>query len=121
MEDSFPRMLEDKCIACGNCVRACPKKLYELRPVTNEVYVACSSRDKGAVVRKVCKVGCIACMKCEKVCPVGAAKVTDFLSYIDAQVCDNRKLCVPVCPTNCIIDRSAPKLVPAETSAAAEP
>ena len=54
----------DKCTACGACVKACPKQLIELRkkwPKDRAIYVACRSRDKGAVVMKACKAGCIGC------------------------------------------------------------
>ena len=68
-ETRLPEVDFDKCTACGACVKACPKSIIELRkkwPKQRAVYVACMSKDKGAVVMKACKAGCIGCGKCEK-------------------------------------------------------
>ena len=61
-ETRLPEVDFDKCTACGACVKACPKSIIELRkkwPKQRAVYVACVSKDKGAVVMKACKAGCI--------------------------------------------------------------
>ncbi len=60
----LPEVDADKCTACGACVKACPKMIIELRkkwPKNRAVYVSCVSKDKGAVVMKACKAGCIGC------------------------------------------------------------
>ena len=66
-ENGLPVVDREKCTACGACVRACPKNLYELLPDTSTIYLACSSRDKGKKVKDACSVGCIACGICAKV------------------------------------------------------
>ena len=81
-ETRLPEVDFDKCTACGACVKACPKSIIELRkkwPKQRAVYVACMSKDKGAVVMKACKAGCIGCGKCEKVCPFGAITDRSFI------------------------------------------
>lgn len=95
----------DKCTACGACVKACPKQLIELRkkwPKDRAIYVACRSRDKGAVVMKACKAGCIGCGKCAKVCPFGAITMDGSLAYIDSEKCKLCRKCVNECPTGAI-------------------
>ena len=95
----------EKCTACGACVKACPKKIIELRkkwPKGRAVYVGCVSKDKGAVVMKACKAGCIGCGKCEKVCAFGAITIEYNLAYIDSQKCKLCRKCVNECPTGAI-------------------
>ena len=92
-ETGLPEVDPDKCTACGACVKACPKMVIELRkkwPKNRAVYVSCVSKDKGAVVMKACKAGCIGCGKCEKVCAFGAITVENNLAYIDPQKCKPR-------------------------------
>ncbi len=64
----------------------------------------CNSKDKGALVSKYCKNGCIGCFKCEKVCPFDAPEVKDNLSRIDLDRCRVCGLCVTKCPTKAIRD-----------------
>lgn len=95
----------EKCTACGACVKACPKNIIELRkkwPKGRAVYVGCMSKDKGAVVMKACKTGCIGCGKCEKVCAFGTITVENNLAYIDPQKCKLCRKCVNECPTGAI-------------------
>lgn len=95
----------EKCTACGACVKACPKNIIELRKKWlkgRAVYVGCVSKDKGAVVMKACKAGCIGCGKCEKVCAFGAITIENNLAYIDSQKCKLCRKCVNECPTGAI-------------------
>ncbi len=104
-QTGLPVIDVDKCTACGACVKACPKTIIELRkkwPKGRAVYVACSSKDKGPVVMKACKSGCIGCGKCVKECAFDAITVVGGLAYIDAEKCKLCRKCVNVCPTNAI-------------------
>lgn len=90
------------CVGCGVCAKTCPKGIINIIPASNNVAVACSSKDKGAVVRKACSSGCIGCKMCEKVCPNGAISVNDNLAYIDPEKCENCGLCAEKCPVKAI-------------------
>ncbi len=103
-ESGLPVIDRDKCVACGKCVEACPKKIIDLAPASRTVQVLCSSRDKGAQVKKQCSVGCINCMLCERVCPFEAVHVVDNLARIDYEKCRVCGLCVRECPSETILN-----------------
>lgn len=102
--DGLPKVIEEKCTACGTCVDVCPKNVIEIKPAKSLVQVLCRNHDKGADVRKVCPVGCIACKKCEQVCPVEgkAIHVADFVAKVDVATCISCGKCVQACPTGAI-------------------
>jgi len=108
----LPVVIQEKCTGCGKCVQACPKTLISLAPISRKVHVLCRSFDKGAVVRKTCKVGCIGCQICNKVCPVGkekeekAVQVTNNLAEINYSLCISCGLCASKCSTQSIVDEA---------------
>jgi len=107
----LPVILDDKCVACGACVKACPRNLIELRKKAKKdrkIYVACSSCDKGGPARRACKVACIACSKCVNVCAFGAITIENNLAYIDATKCTFCRKCVAECPTGSIMELNFP-------------
>lgn len=116
----LPEVDEEKCTACGACVKACPKMIIELRkkgPKGRRVYVDCVNKNKGAVARKACKVACIACGKCQKECPFDAITIENNLAYIDYQKCRLCRKCVDVCPTSAIHAVNFPEKKAVETAA----
>lgn len=52
------------CTACGDCVAACPKGLFEILPLDQHLLVQCRSQLAGDEVLASCRVGCTACNKC---------------------------------------------------------
>jgi Na+-translocating ferredoxin:NAD+ oxidoreductase subunit B len=100
------------CTACGNCLKACPKNLFELRKRAKKemkIYVACRNEEKGGIAKKSCSVACIGCNKCVKVCPHDAITLINNLAFIDSDLCKLCRKCVPECPTNSIIEVGFPK------------
>jgi len=111
----LPVIIDDKCVACGACVKACPRKLIELRKKAKKdrkLYVACSNCDKGGPARRACKVACIACSKCVKACEFGAIVIDNNLAYIDAVKCTFCRKCVTECPANSILEFNFPPRKP---------
>ncbi len=78
-----------KCIACGACVRECPRELIRIHECANPIVVKCSNKDLGKNARKYCEVSCIGCGICEKVCPAGAIarSVTIFRTSTKPTAC----------------------------------
>ena len=102
----LPKVDEKKSTACGNCVKICPRGLFEIRPVGKDgirVYVACKNTQKGALARKNCKAACIGCMKCAKIC--GDVKIENNLSDIPACVdaLQYGEMLAQGCPTGAIV------------------
>lgn len=94
---------KDVCIGCGACTKVCPKNLIEVGRKKIDVSVACSSKDKGGVARKLCANACIGCKKCEKVCPKEAIIIENNIAHIDMDKCVNCHLCHKECPTGAIM------------------
>ncbi|MCM8830251.1 MAG: 4Fe-4S binding protein, partial [Candidatus Omnitrophica bacterium] len=105
-ENNLPVIDEEICIGCGKCVNACPKNIIKLVPTGKNIYIACSSNDRGPTVVKVCKTGCIGCGKCVKVCPQQAITLQNNLAVIDYEKCDNCGRCVEECPRKIIFNAS---------------
>ncbi len=97
----LPVIDSEKCTACNKCVLACPKKIIRLVPVERRVHILCSSHDKGAKVRKVCTIGCIACTKCVKEAPEGAITMQDNLAVVNYGV-EIPDAVASACPMNTI-------------------
>lgn len=74
-ENGTAQVDEEKCIACGMCVRACPQEVIHRHECANYIVVRCSNRDEGKAAGKVCEVSCIGCGICEKNCTAEAIKV----------------------------------------------
>ena len=107
----LPVVNDANCTACGACVKACPKGLFELRKRAKKdrkIYVACMNEDKGGIAKKSCSVACIGCIKCFKVCPYEAITMANNLAFIDSDKCKLCRKCVPECPTNSILEIGFP-------------
>jgi electron transport complex protein RnfB len=108
-EKGLPYIVEEKCTACGICVRTCPRKLFEIIPKSQDIYLACSSHDDAKTVKKVCSRGCIGCSLCAKVTENAIIKMDDNLARIQwNKIKDNKQLepALGKCPVRTFIRRS---------------
>lgn len=100
--DGVAHVDREKCVACGKCLEACPKGIISWIPENQEVYINCSSKDKGKSVKDACTVGCIACSLCVKNCPKEAITMVNDLPVIDYDKCIQCNICANKCPTKVI-------------------
>jgi len=106
-EDGLPVVDREVCTGCGKCVQTCPQSILALKSFEAPVEVSCSSHDKGAVARKLCKNACIGCGMCMRNCPHGAIKLENNLAVVDSAICREKcteALCLAKCPTHAIGD-----------------
>jgi Na+-translocating ferredoxin:NAD+ oxidoreductase RNF subunit RnfB len=110
-DDHLPKVLEDKCTACGKCVEACPRGIMALIPRSANVYIACVNEEKTNAVKAVCDVGCIGCALCanKKTTPSGMITMNKDtnLPEFDYSIDDDPVVAVHKCPTNSLPDKIA--------------
>ena len=94
----------DVCTGCGKCIEVCPRNLIELVPRNQPIHILCASHYKGAKVRKICSVGCIACQACVKKMTRGEIRMDDFLAVRDYTKPLEDRAVVEACPTATILD-----------------
>jgi Na+-translocating ferredoxin:NAD+ oxidoreductase RNF subunit RnfB len=112
-ETLLPEIDEDKCTACGACVKICPKQLIQLHKKgvdSHRIYVACMNREKGGIARKACAAACIACSKCLKACASNAITIENNLACIHSERCTLCGNCVKECPTSTIVEHIKNKI-----------
>ena len=102
--DGVAKVDHDKCVGCMACAAACPRGIIQEVPYEQDIIVACSSKEKGAALRKFCDIGCIGCKLCEKTCPNDAIHVVDNLATIDYTKCTSCSACAAKCPRHLIAD-----------------
>ena len=100
--DGVAVVYKDNCVACGACIKVCPKDLIEFVPASQEVLIECNSKSKGKSVKDNCEVGCIACTMCVRACPEQAIVMVNNLATIDFDKCTNCGICATKCPTKVI-------------------
>ncbi len=94
----------EKCTGCGLCVPVCPKNLFEVYPRDRRVELSCVAREKTAIVRATCMVGCTLCRKCVAKCPAEAITWDGRTILIDHEKClaygpSCNEACVDICPS----------------------
>jgi electron transport complex protein RnfB len=102
-DDGLPVVIEEKCTACGKCVEACPRNLYELHPVSQNIIVFCRSKDRGPVSRKACKNACIVCGICSRAVPEAIVLENNLAVITDYKKIPPEKIpAIEKCPTGAI-------------------
>jgi RnfABCDGE-type electron transport complex B subunit len=102
-DNGLPVVDLELCTACGDCVRACPKDLFVIEPVSHCLVVQCKSILEGEAALAQCKVACTGCGICAADAPVGLISMEHNLPVIND---DNIELLTPIatlrCPTGAI-------------------
>lgn len=88
---------EDKCLACGKCMKVCPQEIIHIHECANYIVVKCSNKSKGAEAKKQCAVSCIGCGICEKTCTAGAVRIMDNHAVIRENMCLSCGMCSVKC------------------------
>ncbi len=119
IKDNLARVHPELCIGCKACVKACPRGIIHMVPESRTTHVLCSSKDKGPVAKKACKVACIGCRLCVKL--GGAAFEMDgFLAkrnyHFPARTGDTVAV---KCPGKCIVNTGDPEDFEAPASVSA--
>jgi Na+-translocating ferredoxin:NAD+ oxidoreductase RNF subunit RnfB len=100
----LPVVIPDRCTACGDCVEACPRDLFEIMPVTHKLIVQCKSLLEGDEAEEICKVACTGCGLCAQDAAPGLIEMKDGLAVIDYS---KNELADPKatdrCPTGAIV------------------
>ena len=103
-EFGLPVVDEDKCVACNDCVVACPLNLFSLQPVKHQLWVACKSLAAGDEALADCEVACTGCARCAADAPPGLISIVNNLAVIDYK--KNHlasRLPIERCPTGAIV------------------
>lgn len=81
--NGLPAVDIDRCTACGDCVRACPRDLFELVPLDQHLFVQCRAPLAGEMATAVCVSACDACERCVADAAPGLIRMHDNLPVVD--------------------------------------
>jgi ferredoxin len=81
--NGLPQVNTEKCRACPDCIAACPRDLFELVPLSQNLFVQCSIPLAGEAATQLCSVACDACGKCVADAAPGLIHMENNLPVID--------------------------------------
>jgi len=100
---ALPVVDVDKCTACGDCVDACPRDLFDIMPVSNRVIVQCTAPLAADEARAICSVVCDACARCAQDAGPGMIRMENNLPVVEyAMGGPSNADCTLRCPTGAI-------------------
>ncbi|MCA9672925.1 MAG: 4Fe-4S binding protein [Myxococcales bacterium] len=82
-DNGLPVVLVDKCTACGDCVDACPRDLFEILPLSHSLIVQCKVPLASEAATALCSVACDACGRCAQDAAPGLIVMKDNLPVVD--------------------------------------
>lgn len=118
IKDNLAIVHPELCIGCKACVKACPRGIIHMVPESRSVHVLCSSKDKGPVAKKACKVACIGCRLCVKL-GGEAFEMDGFLAKRNYDFPAANENVIEKCPGHCIIKTGAAETFEAPAAAPA--
>jgi electron transport complex protein RnfB len=103
-DDLLPGVIPELCTACNDCVIACPKDLFELMPVEQNLIVQCKNLLKGDAAEDLCSVACNTCNRCVADSEPGVIDLINNLAVINYEKNEltNQKA-IERCPTGAIV------------------
>lgn len=102
-EDGLPVVDPAKCTACGDCVEACPRDLFEILPLDVPLVVQCSAPLASDAAMAVCDVACDACGRCAQDAAPGLITMNNNLPVVDYERGDTAAPKATLrCPTGAI-------------------
>ncbi len=81
--ERLPVVNVDTCTACGDCVTACPRDLFEILPIGHALLVQCKAPLEGEAARAVCRVACDGCGRCAADAAPGLIRMDNNLPIVD--------------------------------------
>ena len=100
----LPVVAPDLCTACNDCVEVCPKDLFVLMPVEQELIVQCKSLMEGNPAKDLCEVACTGCGICAKDAKPGVIDMVDGIAVVNYDNNDQAThAAIERCPTNAIV------------------
>ena len=79
----LPVVDEAKCTACGDCVDACPRDLFEIMPASHHLIVQCRAPLAADEARRTCEAVCDACGRCAMDAAPGLITMENGLPVVD--------------------------------------
>ncbi len=103
-DDALPVVDPEKCTACGDCVDICPKGLFELMPINQQLIVQCKSELEGELATDRCSVACNACGRCVADAAPGLIEIKQGYAQINYELYETATAqAIERCPTSAIV------------------
>jgi Na+-translocating ferredoxin:NAD+ oxidoreductase RNF subunit RnfB len=78
----LPVVSVERCTACGDCVDACPRDLFEILPLSQHLLVQCRAPLTADDARRLCSVACDACGRCAQDAAPGVIRMEGGLPVV---------------------------------------
>ena len=98
--NGLPTVAVDQCTACGDCVVACPRDLFELVPLSQHLFVQCHAPLAGDMATALCSCACDACGRCVADAAPGLIRMEDNLPVVDYGGGPRRPFAAPPTPSS---------------------
>lgn len=104
-KNGLPVIDYKKCVGCGKCAKACPKKLISIYNAdTKGSFALCSNKsDNKPQIRKDCSAGCFKCGMCVRKCPEQCIDISGGIPNVDYTKCTSCGECVKSCPDKVLV------------------